>query len=408
MPSETVNLDSLDGHAFERVCARMFERAGWGDVTHIGGVADRGRDLIIDTVDGKKIVVECKLYGSGATVGRPIVQKLHSAVIDSKADSGIIVTTGRFSKAAMAYAAELAHTHPIDLFDMHKIMELAHKAGIELETGRMQKIYTYPGLGRQAVEACIRPHLDDLESHPAPAADIMRVGEMHANVRAMYFVSVSIQQTFSTTVGVIHQIDVNDEHHMFDGQGDLDESGSVGFFGSPLVDVGTLPEHDYPKDGFVLNDTILRDRITRAMLDMYAKRVTYRGRNNTTYHKLCVPTARNIRIDSLRQVYVPRYGVTVVALGREYACDMEYNGSKTRLLDRTWERCHCCRRTAALLCNECGRVAHTSWVWSHGHRCRECKKTVCGLCVWNTRRFLVFNNRFCSDCRPDNAKRDAK
>ena len=68
--------------------------------------------------------------------------------------------------------------------------------------------------------------------------------------------------------------------------------------------------------------------------------------------------------------------------------------------------CHECGKTDdILLCNGCGLIAHTSWIWSHGFRCRECGKTVCGVCVWKTRRLLVFSKRFCSDCRPEGAKR---
>lgn len=152
MVREAIYLDDLDGFGFERVCERIFEKAGWGKVTSVGGVADRGRDLVTCTPNGRQIVTECKFYDD-TTVGRPVVQKLHSAVIDSHADSGIIVTTGRFSKAAIEYAAGLTRKHdsPIELFDLHKIMELAHEAGIKLETGRMRKIYTYPVLNSQAV-----------------------------------------------------------------------------------------------------------------------------------------------------------------------------------------------------------------------------------------------------------------
>ena len=406
--SETVNLDSLDGFAFERVCERIFEKAGWGEVMRMGGTADGGRDLIIHTPEGKRIVVECKLYGN-KSVGRPVVQKLHSAVINSDADRGMIVTTGKFSKAAIEYASGLTRKHdrPIDLFDMHKITELAHKAGIKLETGRMQKIYTYPIPERRVVVAALRSNINKLDSHPEPAADLMHLADMRASLSAMYFVSMSIRQTFSTSVGVIHETDVRDEHHMFDGStGALDESGGGDFFGNPSVDASGLPE-DYDRTSFMLDDVTLRERITQEMIDMHTEHVSYRGKNNVTYTKKCVPSARNVQINNLRQVYVPRCDITLKALDQDHTCDMEYNGTKTRLLDPTWSQCYECGSKGALLCNECGRVAHTSWVMSHGHRCRECGKTVCALCVWNTRRLLFFNNRFCSDCRPDNAKRIA-
>ena len=406
--SETINLDSLDGFAFERVCERIFEKAGWGEVTRIGGTADRGRDLIIRTPEGRRIVVECKFYNNTA-VGRPIVQKLHSAIIDSHADSGIIVTTGKFSKDAIEYAAGLTRNHDrlIKLFDMHKITELAHKAGIELESGRIRKIYAYPILERRTVVSALCSSIGKLDSHPEPATDLMHLADMRVSLRAMYFVSVSIRQTFSTSVGVIHETDVRDEHLMFDGStGAPDESGGGDFFGNPSMDAAGLPE-DCDRTDFMLDEVTLRGHITQEMIDMHTEDVRYRGKNNITYTKKCVPSARNIQINNLRQVYVPHYDITVTALGQDHACGMEYNGAETRLLDPTWDKCYGCGSRGSLLCNECGRVAHTAWVMSHGHRCRECAKTVCGLCVWNTRRLLFFNNRFCSDCKPDNAKRSA-
>ena len=410
MANETINLDGLDGFAFEQVCERIFEKAGWGKVTRIGGVADRGRDLIIRTPAGKRIVVECKFYGN-ATVGRPVVQKLHSAVIDAHADRGIVVTTGRFSKAALEYAADLTrrHSHPIELFDLHKIMELAHEAGIELETGRMQKIYTYPVLDREAIAGDLQPLINSLDSRPAPAAGLMRVAGLHIRLSAMYFATISIQQSFSTSVGLIHQIDVRDRHYMFDGEtGRLDESNRTSFFGRPHLVAADMPEHAYTKTGFELDGSTLRDRISEEMVAAHTAYVRYRGRNNATYGKSCAPTARNIHINNLRQVYVPRYDVALEALGSKHSCSLEHNGTSLRARSLTWARCHWCDSAdSLLLCNECGRVAHASRFGAHGFYCRECGKTVCGSCVWKARRLLIFSSRFCSDCKPDNAKRQA-
>lgn len=408
MPDEIIHLDGLDGFGFERACQRIFQKAGWGKVTLVGGVADRGRDLIIRTPDGKRIVVECKMYGN-STVGRPVVQKLHSAVIDSRADGGIVVTTGRFSKAAIEYAADLTgnHGHSIELFDMHKVMELAHDAGIEIETGRMKKIYTYDILDRRAVAGELRASASSLDSHPAPAADLMRVAGMRVGLRAMYFAAISIRQTFRTTVGVIHDIDVRGEPYMFDGgTGRPDGPDTVRFYGRPRLNADAMPKHDYTKTAFGLDGSTLRGRIISEMAAAHTARVTYKGRNNRTYTKTCVPSSRNVHVDDLRQVYLPTYYVDVRALDSGHSCRFEHNGRDSMVREQTWSRCHRCGSAKnLLLCNECGRVAHASWLGGHGFRCRRCRKTVCGKCVWKARRYLVFTARFCGDCRPANAKR---
>lgn len=83
----TIHLDMIDGFEFERACADIFSGAGWGRVERIGGVADGGRDLIIHGDDGRKTIVECK-HQPNSSIGRPIVQKLHSAVMSEDAAGG--------------------------------------------------------------------------------------------------------------------------------------------------------------------------------------------------------------------------------------------------------------------------------------------------------------------------------
>lgn len=87
MPEEYVALDSMDGFEFEHFCGRLLETLGYGRVETIGSVADAGRDLIVHSREGK-IVVECKHHPNGV-IGRPVVQKLHSAVITEGAIGGM-------------------------------------------------------------------------------------------------------------------------------------------------------------------------------------------------------------------------------------------------------------------------------------------------------------------------------
>lgn len=99
------DLHSLDPTEFEYFCAdylknyECFEKATV--IPAIGNQGDGGRD-IIGYKDGKKYVVECKRYAG--SVGRPIVQKLHSVVITEEADYGMIMTTGTYTEHARDYA----------------------------------------------------------------------------------------------------------------------------------------------------------------------------------------------------------------------------------------------------------------------------------------------------------------
>ena len=54
-----------------------------GMVTYVGHTADEGRDLILEGYKGRKAIVERK-HQPNSGIGRPIVQKLHSATIEEK------------------------------------------------------------------------------------------------------------------------------------------------------------------------------------------------------------------------------------------------------------------------------------------------------------------------------------
>ena len=80
MMSEGAVLDELSGFAFEDVMEDVFRKVGYEDVRQAERVADEGRDILMkEVVDGTRraIIVECKHTDS---VGRPVVQKLHSAI----------------------------------------------------------------------------------------------------------------------------------------------------------------------------------------------------------------------------------------------------------------------------------------------------------------------------------------
>ncbi|MCE2507751.1 MAG: restriction endonuclease [Nitrosopumilaceae archaeon] len=79
-------LGSTTGLAFEGVCADILEGCGF-TVHRMGGTGDGGRDIIM-WIDRRKVVVECKHQTK--PVGRPVVQKLHSAVMTEKAVGGVV------------------------------------------------------------------------------------------------------------------------------------------------------------------------------------------------------------------------------------------------------------------------------------------------------------------------------
>jgi len=137
-------LDDLSGFEFEDVIEDVFRNLGYENVRQAERTADEGRDVLMEeVVDGARraIIVECKHTG---TVGRPVVQKLHSAVATFDFDGpkrGIVVTTGRFTGPAHEYAQRLRQNddpYPIELIDGEGLREIADEIGLDLYNGRIE------------------------------------------------------------------------------------------------------------------------------------------------------------------------------------------------------------------------------------------------------------------------------
>ena len=89
------------GEVYEIECERYLKSIYSCKVERTALSNDGGKDIIVYSPEGP-IFVECKDWGN-TPVGRPVVQKLHSAVITEGAIKGIIMTTGTFSQEAYDY-----------------------------------------------------------------------------------------------------------------------------------------------------------------------------------------------------------------------------------------------------------------------------------------------------------------
>jgi restriction system protein len=111
---EVVSLDEIDWFEFQHFIAHLFQRLGFGKPEEIQKGSDCERDVIIHSPEGNLIIIECK-HHSKSTIGRPTVQKLHSAILTANSRKGYLVTTGKFLPAAINYAKTLDST--IELVD---------------------------------------------------------------------------------------------------------------------------------------------------------------------------------------------------------------------------------------------------------------------------------------------------
>ena len=406
---EIVHLEHIDGLEFEHVCKKIFERAGVGHVQKIGGVADGGRDLVIHQ-EGGSIIVECKHY-LNSTVGRPVVQKLHSAVISNGAREGIIATTGKFSDEAIQHANALSNEIPIRLYDLHKLNDLAQRAGIRLVLeGEENTLFATQMSDIQGLAARFLESLKNLESFPDGPGSLFAITPRQVVLEPCYMLKVDIRQDFKTSLGLVHSINERNLNVIFDRDGQ--HIKGVEFLnGTVLVSVSDVTRLDcaYKRGEYVLDTESLKTRVVDQMIREYTRVVRYMGKTRRVYTKECKPGPSAIHIGDLKQVFIPICTVLLsfVHGTREYLCEIiEHNGG-IRVLSGGLTECGICKDVISdggLLCNVCGVIVHRpKLIGSESHRCKECNKTICKHCTFWFRKF-AFKKMICEDCadlRPD-------
>jgi restriction endonuclease Mrr len=372
-------LDDLSGFEFEDVMEDVFRNLGYENVRQAERTADEGRDVTMEeVVDGtqRAIVVECKHTG---TVGRPVVQKLHSAIATYEFDGpkrGMVATTGRFTGPAQEYAQRLRQhddPYPIELLDGTGLREIADEIGLDLYNGRIEIL----------CDETLRPY--------GPATDITRpVNEAFREIenidtadlptphsavtfRPVVAVVADTDAVFQTSVGVIHRIDTQNqlvfhaergEPHAIDS--DLASLVTENLHATVTLDTPQLTEvfDELDERRFGQTQTEYKDWAVDQLTQHHETTVTYTGGNNVTYNKTCEPTRSDISIQSLDSVYLPeiRHAIEIQEYTYEY---QSYAAGPSRVTGEDGiRRCVHCETsgtgTTYTFCPNCGAIAcHT-------------------------------------------------
>jgi len=109
------DLRALSWQQFETIVGEAFRRRGYSVLETGQGGADGGVDLVL-TKAGERFLVQCKQYRA-STVSVMVVREIFGVVAAQRAAGAIIVTTGKFTKDAIEFAAK----QPIELIDGVKL-----------------------------------------------------------------------------------------------------------------------------------------------------------------------------------------------------------------------------------------------------------------------------------------------
>lgn len=119
---ESIGFDTekISGIDFEKVCQALVEKMGFTTQTTKAS-GDGGIDLIAynhQPLLSGKYIIQCKRYAGG--VGEPIIRDLYGVIMSERANKGILMTTGHFTKSAISFA----EGKPLELIDGIKLKEL--------------------------------------------------------------------------------------------------------------------------------------------------------------------------------------------------------------------------------------------------------------------------------------------
>ncbi|MFF4172853.1 restriction endonuclease [Streptomyces sp. NPDC001744] len=104
--AEALDHAAVDADGFEHTVAALCARDGCTPVEVVGGAGDLGADVIATTVDGRRLVIQCKHYAETNRVGSQDLQRFGGTCFTVHgADVAVVVTTSSFTAPAAEYAA---------------------------------------------------------------------------------------------------------------------------------------------------------------------------------------------------------------------------------------------------------------------------------------------------------------
>ena len=371
-------LGTTSGLEFETVCANILFGCGFR-VKQLGGVADGGRDLIVWQDNGKKLVVECKHQSK--LIGRPVIQKLHSAFIAERADAGIVISTSGFSAEAKEYEySKLRTSNVLDAISrVHGKVILVDLAGLrELAGITGTRIHEADDPSTRDIDhGQVLRAFDGVKSHPANLRDMASLSTEGHHTDTYWAADVSVKQTFrNSTNKIIHKMNKSKTYA-------CGPDGTV--LGGKLAKFVLKGGDDKPK----AVGTFQRNGVVSEAKKAFTTKARYKGGNGAQYTATCIPGADKIKIQA-RPVGVRSTIVGVRLLRTTYRRSIpDWDGKlNCRLCGKPKSIMH-----GLLLCNQCGRVAHAK---SCGGECRDCKKTLCDKCAYVQKGFLK-TSRFCDE-----------
>jgi restriction system protein len=393
-------LDHLTPRQFEEYCQTLLMQHYRCPVDLTPQTGDEGRDLLVHHPAGLR-VVERKHYPNG-TVGRPIVQKLHSAVLTAGAKWGMIITTGRFSSEAEAYVQQLQDVR-FELLDASKLARLIAT--------------TFPNSAIPKNLATAIRTTSDAEFPQTFAKSVFSESRYRSGTRSrtpvrverrtryvpFYLADYEAEGSAKTARGTFEQQWHGRVWLRGDGRdaglGDLPLQSAAPQLGALSQILRITPGDTAPP---VLQPHEAASRLREFLSENCIKYVRYYGRNNSLYVRTVAPSRGRVQIHSLVLCYVPyqRFRLEIGGVCYEGKVSEAPSHAQFRVQCAPLSVCTVCGggTTASnqILCAVCFRPAHRWGIFCPDSLvCRQCGAIVC------RKHAVRFRGRqLCARCAP--------
>ena len=396
-------INQLSPREFEEFCQLLLAKRYDCNVVLTKATGDEGRDLIVEHPDGL-IVVECKHWPEG-TVGRPVVQKLHSAVLTCNSKKGMIITSGRFTQEATSYAMSL-NDISMELVDVLKLDHL-QQVVLPNSEGTAQKAISFATMSKNDLrEFLINKVLNYSENIDSERKYLInRLAFDTVTIYAPIFSLYYSAEGNKKILGSIHRKTWEGFIFLSDGdkQIQLENPPGCGRGFEHTVSLGDALKRN---PGNAIAPTMQLFQVSKMMKEHIANSfshgISYKGKNGRKYSAQLVPTTENIRFSDFRLIYVPRRTFWMMVQDVQYSGDIDEISDDSSILVKckTLSMCNVCKTATSgknqIICSICFLPAHRwSILFPDSFVCCMCKKPVCRN--HTTRAGLAF---FCASCKP--------
>ncbi len=369
MMNQELLLENLNGFEFEELIADIFRKKGFKNVVVTPRTNDGGKDIIMDEVASSgeviKVVVECKHHKTG--IGRPVIQKLHSAVSTleySGKKKGYIVSSSTFTDSAVDYVQivnKQSDNLILELIDGKKLKEITCDLGINLKNGVIEAISNNSiSYSSESVikTSTLESNFDNINNINK---DQVSVEGLKITFHPIFYINYDIDSQCATSVGVIHE-ESGDGQLIIDGRTGNELKKEFRSFllknihnESEIIN-GTCLQY---KLDFQKNENELKNRAISEIINSHTKDVTYKGKNNVTYNKTCTPSPKDIIIHNCRSLYYPEWTLSIKAKQKDYTVSFVESAGDILTVRNDTKICQICNHKIEKnrwYCTYCGSI----------------------------------------------------